>query len=120
MAYTASTLKQSTPFSSAVADGNRVALTNFPNQIQTIDATASPNASPLTVNTTATLLVPLNAVSLTIISTTNALLVSEDSTSSASFSVPAATLVTLPCARQANIYLSAAASTVCNFYFSCF
>jgi len=120
MSYTASTLKQSTPFSSAVADGNRVALTNFPNQIQTIDATASPNASPLTVNTTATLLVPLNAVSVTIISTTNAVQVSEDSTESAYFTLPAATAMTFPCARQANIYLKTGGSTVVNFFFSCF
>jgi len=120
MSYTQSGLKQSTPLGGSVTDGNRVALTGSANYFQTVDITGTPNASPLTVNTTATLLVPLNAVSLTIISTTNALQVSEDSTSSASFSIPAGQQVTVPCARQANIYLSAAASTVCNFFFSCY
>jgi hypothetical protein len=120
MAYTVSTSKQSTPFGSAVADGNRVALTNFPNQFLTIDATGTPLTSPLTVNTTATLVVPLNAVSFTVLSTTNAVTVSEDSTSSASFSIPAGQQATLPCARQANIYLKAGVSTVVNFFFSCY
>jgi hypothetical protein len=86
--------------------------------MQTIDATASPNSSPLTVNTTATLLVPLNAVSVTIISTTNAVQVSEDSTQTAYFTLPAATVMTFPCARQANVYLKTGSSTVVNFFFS--
>jgi hypothetical protein len=120
LAYTPSAQKTSTPFGGSVTDGNRVALTGFPNVMQTIDATASPNSSPLTVNTTATLLVPLNAVSVTIISTTNAVQVSEDSTQTAYFTLPAATIMTFPCARQANVYLKTASSTVVNFYFSLF
>lgn len=118
MAYTPPAYKTSTPFSGAVTDGNHVALTNSPNVMQVIDATASPNASPLTVNTTATLVVPLNAVSVTIISTTNAVQVSEDSTQTAYFTLPAATIMTFPCARQANVYLKTASSTVVNFFFS--
>lgn len=120
MAYTAPAIKTSTPFGGAVTDGNRTGLTSFPNQMQTIDATTSPNASPLTVNTTATLLVPLNAVSVTIISTTNAVQVSEDSTQTAYFTLPAATVMTFPCARQANVYLKTGSSTVVNFWFSLF
>lgn len=120
MAYTPPVIKTSAPFGGAVTDGNRVALTSYPNQMQTIDATASPNASPLTVNTTATLLVPFNAVSVTIISTTNAVQVSEDSTQTAYFTLPAATAMTFPCARQANVYLKTASSTVVNFWFALF
>lgn len=120
MAYTPTTLKTSTPFGGAVTDGNRTGLTGFANQMQTVDITASPNASPLTVNTTAILLVPLNAVSVTIISTTNAVQVSEDSTQTAYFTLPAATIMTFPCARQANVYLKTASSTVVNFFFNLF
>lgn len=120
MAYTPTVYKTSTPFGGAVADGNRVALTNNANVMQTVDITASPNASPLTVNTTATLLVPLNAVSVTIISTTNTVQVSEDSTQTAYFTLPAATIMTFPCARQANVYLKTVSSTVVNFFFSLF
>jgi|SRR6185312_8082612 len=120
MAYTPPAIKTSAPFGAAVPDANRVGLNSFPNQMQTIDATASPNASPLTVNTTATLLVPLNAVSVTIISTTNAVQVSEDSTQTAYFTLPAATIMTFPCARQANVYLKTGSSTVVNFFFSLF
>lgn len=120
MAYTASASKTSTPFGGSVTDGNRVGLTGFANQMQTQDATASPNASPLTVNTAATLVVPLNAVSVTIMSVTNAVQVSEDSTQTAYFSLPAATAMTFPCARQANIYLKTASSTAVSFFFNTF
>lgn len=120
MAYTPPVYKTSTPFGGAVTDGNRTGLTAFPNQMQVIDAAASPNASPLTVNTTATLVVPLNAVSITIISTTNAVQVSEDSTETAYFTLPAATAMTFPCARQANVYLKTGSSTVVNFFFELF
>lgn len=120
MAYTPPTLKSSTPFGGSITDGNRVALNGFPNQMQTIDATASPNTSPVTVNTTLTLVVPLNAVSVTIISTTNAVQVSEDSTQTAFFTLPATTARTFPCARLANIYLKTASSTVVNFFFDIF
>lgn len=120
MAYTPPAIKTSAPFGASVPDANRAALTGFPNQMQVIDATASPNTSPLTVNTTAILLVPLNAVSVTIISTTNVVQVSEDSTQTAYFTLPAGVIQTFPCARQANVYLKTASSTVINFYFSLF
>jgi hypothetical protein len=118
MAYTASTNRQSTPFGGSVTDANRVAMTGFGNSIQTIDATGTPQASPLVVNTTATLVVPLNAIRCTISSVTNSVQVSEDSTQSAYFTVPAATLFTIDCARQTNIYLKTGSSTAVNFYFS--
>lgn len=120
MAYTPGTLRQSTPFGGAVTDGNRVGLTGFANQIYTQDATGTPITSPVTVNTTTTLVVPLTAVAITIISTTNAVQVSEDSTQTAFFTIPAATIVTIPCARLTNIYLKTGSSTVVSFYFSLF
>jgi hypothetical protein len=120
MAYTPPAYKTSTPFGGAVADGNRTGLTGFPNIMQTIDGTGTPVASPVTVNTTQTLVVPLNAVSVTIVSTTNAVQVSEDSTQAAYFSLPAGVTQTFPCARQANVYLKTASSTVVNFFFNLF
>lgn len=100
-------------------DANRVAMTgSTANYMQSEDATpTTPNQSPLTVNTTATLVVPLNAVAVTIISTTNAVQVSEDSTMTAYFTLPAATLFTFQCANQANVYLKTGSSTVVNFQF---
>ena len=121
MAYTPTSRKtKSIPdnFAGLKTDANRVAMTGATgNIIQTIDATASPQSSPLTVATTATLVVPQGAVSCTVMSVTNAIQVSEDSTQSAYFSVPAATVFTFDCADMANIYLKAGSSTVVNFMF---
>jgi hypothetical protein len=87
------------------------------NQIQTQDATGTPVTSPVTVNTTKTLVVPANAVSLVVISTTNAVQVSEDSTQTAFFSLPAAIPWEFDCARVSNMYLKTGSSTTVNFYF---
>lgn len=99
-------------------DANRVALTgSTANYMQSQDATGTPVTSPVTVNTTQTLVVPLNAVACTIASVTNAVQVSEDSTMAAYFSLPAGTVFTFQCANQANIYLKTGSSTVVSFQF---
>ncbi len=122
MTYAAPALKtHSTPdnFGGLVTDGNRVAMTGALGSImQTIDATGTPVTSPVTVNTTQTLVVPQNATSCTIISVTNAVQVSEDSTQTAYFSLPAAIPWTFDVARQANLYLKTSGSTVVSFYFT--
>lgn len=119
MAYTVSVNKVKTAtnnFGGLRTDGNRVALL-YGNNIQTQDATGTPVTSPTTVNTTTTLVVPQNAVSIIIMSVTNAVQVSEDSTQSAYFSLPAATAMTFDCANQQNVYLKTGSSTVVNFWF---
>lgn len=89
------------------------------NNIQTLDATASPVKSPVAVDTTTTLTVPLNAAAITVCSVTNGIEVSEDSTYSTYFNVPAATPTTFDCANQQYIYLqSASGSTTVSFYFT--
>jgi len=99
-------------------DANRVALTgSTANYMQSQDATGTPVTSPVTVNTTQTLVVPLNAVAVTICSVTNAVQVSEDSTQAAYFSLPAGTPFTFQCANQANVYLKTSGSTVVSFQF---
>ncbi len=120
MAYTFGGFKTITnSFGSLVNDANRNAMTGaVGNFIQTQDATGTPVTSPATVNTTQTLVVPTNAVSCTIVSTTNAVQVSEDSTSTASFALPAGVPWTFDCARLKNIYLKTGSSTVVNFYFT--
>lgn len=121
MAYTFGGFKTLKPndFGGLVNDGNRNAMTGaVGNFIQTEDATGTPVTSPATVNTTQTLKVPQNAVSCTIVSTTNAVQVSEDSTSTASFALPAGVPWTFDCARLQNIYLKTGSSTVVNFYFT--
>ena len=121
MAYTPSGFKQHTTpsnFGGLVNDGNRNAMTGvLGSSMQTQDATASPVTSPLTVNTTATLVVPQNAAQLVIVSTTNAVQVSEDSTQGEYFTVPAGTIWAFDVARQQNVYLKTGSSTVVNFYF---
>lgn len=122
MAYTPSPIKkknQSNNFGALRNDGNRIALTGATaNSIQTQDATASPLTSPLTVNTTATLAVPQNAYSVVIVSTTNAVQISEDSTQSSYFTLPAATVWEFDVANQQYLYLKTGSSTVVNFYFN--
>lgn len=120
MAYTFPTLRSATPFGGAVTDGNRVGLNGFPNQMLTQDITGTPVTSPTTVTTTATLAVPLNAVAITVSPVTNPVQVSEDSTQTAFFAVPAGQTITFPCARLSNIYLKTSGSTVVSFYFSLF
>lgn len=119
MTYTPSPLKaKSVPdnFGNLRTDGSRIAML-YANTFQSQDATASPVTSPVTVNTTTTLTVPQNAVQVTIISVTNAVQISEDSTQSVYFNLPAATPLTLDCANQQYIYLKTGSSTVVSFQF---
>ena len=100
------------------SDGNRVSMTGaLGNTIATQDATATPIVSPVTVTTTQTLLVPVNAVQCSIVSTTNVVQISEDSTQGAFFTIPAGTIYTIDCANMSQIYLKVALSTVVNFIF---
>lgn len=100
------------------SDGNRVSMTGaLGNTIATQDATATPITSPTTVTTTATLIVPVNAVQCSLVSTTNVVQISEDSTQSAFFTIPAGTIYTIDCANMSQIYLKVASSTVVNFIF---
>lgn len=72
----------------------------------TADATASPNTSPLTVSTAViVLLVPKNAVSVTMYATTNDTRVSEDDGAATYFVLKAGTLASFPCAYQNDIYV---------------
>lgn len=97
-------------------DSNRIGMT-VGNAFQSLDATTSPVTSPVTIATTETLIVPTNAITFTITPVTNAVQVSEDSTQSAYFSVPAGTVYSVDCANMAFIYLKVASSTVCSFNF---
>jgi hypothetical protein len=126
MAYTPPVFKQpassgqiSSTFSGLRTDGNRVAMTGvLGNFMQTIDETGTPLTSPLTVNTTATVLVPDNGAQITIASVTNAVQVSEDSTQTAFFTLPAGVPWTFDCANMEAIYLKTGSSTVVSFYFT--
>jgi hypothetical protein len=120
MAYAAAVLRKNTVFGGATTDGNRIGLTGFPNVMLTQDATGTPVTSPATVNTATTLVVPANAVSITITPVTNPVQVSEDSTMTAYYAVPAGASQTFPCARLTNVYLKTSGSTVVSFYFSAF
>ena len=121
MAYTPSPAKaHSTPsnFGGLVNDGNRNAMTGaVGGSFVTRDATGTPITSPVTVNTTATLVVPQNAVSVAIRSATNDVQVSEDSTQSTFFTLPHDTVWEFDCARQQDIYLKTGSSTVVSFLF---
>jgi hypothetical protein len=106
-------------FSGLRTDGNRVAMTGVTgNFMQTQDETGTPITSPVTVNTTATILVPDNAAQITITSVTNAVQVSEDSTMTAYFTLPAGVPWTFDCANMETIYLKTGSSTVVSFVFN--
>jgi hypothetical protein len=99
-------------------DSGRNSMVGYANNFVTQDATpTTPVTSPTTVTATTTLIVPLNAISLTVVSVTNAVQISEDSTQSVFFTLPAATVYTLYCANQANVYIKAGSSTVVSFMF---
>lgn len=126
MAYTAPTFKgdpsggqTGSTFSGLRTDGNRVAMTGvLGNYIQTIDETASPVSSPVTVNTQTTLTVPVQAAQVTITPVTNPVRVTEDSQRTAYFTVPAGAVVTLDCSNMTKLYLETTGSTVVSFYFN--
>lgn len=120
MAYNPPTLRpkaQTNNFSNLRTDGSRNVM-QFGNYPQTIDNTGTPVISPTTVNTATTLVIPTGAVQVTVCSVTNPVRVSEDSTASAYFAVPAGVPWTFDLANLTNIYLTAASSTVVSFYFS--
>jgi hypothetical protein len=121
MAYTQTARKAKTSpnnFAGLKTDSNRVAMTGaVGNIILTQDATGTPVVSPVTVNTTQTLVVPQTAVSCSIIATTNPVQISEDSTQAAFFTIPAGVIYTFDCADMQNIYLKTGSSTVVNFLF---
>jgi len=124
MAYTPSGTKTKTAgysslFGNLQTEASRNALTGvLGNSIQTQDATGTPVQSPVTVNTTKTIVVPQNAAQITIVSETNAVQVSEDSTQTAYFKLPAGVAWTFDVANQQNVYLKTGSSTVVNFYFT--
>jgi hypothetical protein len=119
MAYTPSARKsKSSPnnFGGMKVDANRVAM-QYGSVMQTQDATGTPVTSPATVNTTTTLVVPQNAVSLTVTPVTNPVQVSEDSTQSTYYAVPAGASQKFEVSDQQDVYLKTASSTVVSFFF---
>jgi hypothetical protein len=125
MAYTASPYRTNanppqSNFGGLVVDGNRIGMTGvLGSSMQSIDGTSIPIASPLTMSgSVQTLTVPSNAVQITINPTTAVVWVSEDSTMSAYFTVPAGTSQTIDIARQKYIYLKGTSPDVVNFYFT--
>lgn len=106
-------------FGGQVNDGNHNAM-NYQAGFQTTDISASAIVSPATITTGgATITVPLNAVRITFYTTTEPLLISETSGYTNTFLLPVATLVTIDCARMANIYVKGSGgSATVNFYFS--
>lgn len=104
-------------FGGQVTDGNRIAMSSA-NTFVTQDATGTPQTSPLTVNTTSTIALPRNATRITIASVTNPVQVSEDSSQTAFFTLPAGVPWTFDCADMTAIYLKTASSTVVSFLIS--
>lgn len=124
MAYSASALRSKTnlSFGSLVNDQNRIGMTGYSaNFTISQDSTATPVTSPVTnmSSSGATLTVPANAVSVTINSSVT-ILVGEDSSYAQGLNVPASTLYTYPCARQAYVYLKPSNGTnTVSFQFNC-
>lgn len=122
--FTEKVPSNTTNFAGVVNDGNHAAMNGVVGSgPQTSDATATPVVSPVSVSNAAvtTLKVPLNAVSLYILATTNSVNVSEaDATVTTKyFTVPTGIPVSIDVARTSVLYLQAntGASTV-SFYFN--
>jgi len=104
-------------------DGNHNALTGaIGNGPQTVDISASPIVSPATVSNSAvtTLTIPLNAVRVNFLATTNTVNISESDNTVAShyFTIPTGVQVEVDVALTSVLYLKAntGASTL-SFYF---
>lgn len=106
-------------FGGAVVDSNHQPLIGMGAGIQTSDITTVPVTSPIpAVTTGTTLLIPLNAIEITIISS-SALRVSETSGTTGYFVIPAATAFTFGTARMGSIFLKQdSTSCVVSFYFA--
>lgn len=112
-------------FGGAPVDGNRSFLVGVGSWFQTQDATPTTAlVSPLSVTTgtVVPLIVPQNAVSITIVALTNPVAISEASgTTSLSqyFQLPAGQVATIEVARQQYVYLLGVTGTsVVSFYFN--
>jgi hypothetical protein len=106
-------------FGNLRVDAGRNSMTVVGNTFQTQDGAASPVTSPITVNTTQTLTVPLDAIQVLITSVTNAVQISEDSTQGTYFSLPAGNPQWIDCANQEYIYLKTGSSTVVSTLWKC-
>lgn len=104
-------------FGGVPVDANHLAIGKA-SGIQTSDAAATPNKSPLTVGTTQTVItVPLNAATM-VITPATAVNVSEVTASPSFYTIPAGVTMTLDVARMNNVYLSTATGTsVVSFFF---
>jgi len=106
--------KTQSHFQNQPVDGSRIAIQSVGNGIQTVDATATPVASPVTT-TTKTLTVPESAIQVTLCSTA-AFTVSEVASGSP-FTVPANTVITLGVANTNVLYLTQSSGSI-SFYFT--
>lgn len=114
-----------TNFGGSVVDGNRVAMVGVGSWFQTQDATPTNNlTSPLSnasATVVTTIVVPSNAITMTLLPSVACQVseVSGTSSLSQSFNVPANTIVTFPVARQNNVYLLPSnATNSINFFFT--
>jgi hypothetical protein len=104
-------------------DANHNALTgSVANGPQTVDISASPLSSPLTVSNSAvtTLTIPLNAVRVNFLATTNTVNVSESvpAVTSKYFTIPTGVQVSVDVALTSVLYLEAnAGSATLSFWF---
>lgn len=121
MAYTVSPNKTEagkTNFGGSVVDSNRIAMNGLGSNFQTRDGTGTPVNSPLTMTgSTQTLTVPPNATQVTINPVTTAVNVSEDSTMSVFFTIPAGGSQTFDVGRQGFIYLAGTSPNLTSFVF---
>jgi hypothetical protein len=105
-------------YGSVPFDDNRAPV-NGHNYFQTQDATAGTNVvSPVAATTAVTtLVIPQNAVSVTLISD-GIFKVSEQASMSQYATIPVGTPITLDVARQLNLYIAAATTANVSFIFN--
>jgi hypothetical protein len=110
-------------FGGIVNDANRIGMTGATGAgMQCVDISGTPVVSPATVSNSAptTLTIPLNAVQVTFLATTNTVNISESSATVADhyMTIPTGTQVSVDCARQKVMYLQAnTGAATLSFFF---
>lgn len=109
---------QENNFGNVQLDASRRGLSSSNgNGIQTTDATATPQNSPLAITTaTAILQIPLNATAI-VVTGSAAMNISELSSMASYFTLPSGSQLTIPITNQLFLYFTTATTGNLSFYF---
>lgn len=117
MAYNPPTINSSAPFGNLPKSGEESPMTSVVGSyLSSVDGSASPKTSPQTFSGNLTLAVPKMALQLLVCSPTT-FNITEDSSYTAYFAVPANFIYTYDCWKISNVYLQTATSQAVSYQF---